>query len=1085
MAHVQEAGPTTPQAQRVGPITAEALLNVGIEEGPAAAYAELFSKESITTASIDMLDKDSLNEMGIRKLGHQLAIFKLGKQQSVAQPTAAAAPVTVKITPAKAPQLTSDMTPQQFRKFKIDWAVFLELSNLPPDKHHAQIYSNAEESVQTAIINKYPDFFLINNDELLDKLEVVVTQRSNPMVHRVHFFGLTQFDEKESIANFVGRLQTAAKDCSFSCPSCKSDISDSYIRDQLIIGLHNNVLQTDMLAKAETLQELDKAISHAMSFEGALRDQCKLVDKAEVAASRMSSYKSRKKAPQKQMYNKDAAKYQPQSSKCVGCAGFHNIPYRREEVCPAWGKRCNLCGLTNHVSKACKRGRNQPVYEFETEEDVTCEDANMSALIAHLSFDNKGKLFESFEPDVIEIDANVAPFSPIPETRSTNNIPKHFRVSTLRVFPDSGASICLGGLKHLNILGLTKDHLIPCHKTVSTVGNFKMNCIGWLPVEFGVGGRTTKQALYICNNIQKIYFSKKACISVGLLPNHFPQQFQSDISKNHMAQINQMPTVKTKNEHVKTSMSTPNNLPETCPKLPTRPATTPYPAIPENIPKLKQWLLREFKETAFSKVGKDGKFPHLQGPPAHVHLKSCATPKARHTPIPVPFHLKSEVKKALDDDVARGIITPVPLGTPTEWCSTMVVQSKKDGRPRRTIDYQNLNDQCMRETHPQQSPFHLAMQVPPTSYKTILDAVDGYHSVLLDKESQALTTFITEWGRYMYTRMPQGFIAAGDAYTSRYDVIIDGVPRKVKIVDDVLLYDFTIEKAFYHTFDFLSLAYQKGVVFNVIKFVFCEIDTEFAGLKLTSKGVAPSESMLSAIANFPVPSNLTDARSWFGLVNQVAWAYSLGPVMLPFRELIKSKSEFYWDENVNNAFEESKKAIVELVKEGVSTYDVKRVTCLAPDWSKNGMGFLLLQKYCSCLLTKAPVCCQEGWRLVFAGSRFCTDAESRYAPIEGEACAIAWALNKCRMYVIGCPNLLVVTDHAPLLGIFGNRDLNKISNPRLFKLKEKILPFRFTIQHCPGKWHRGSDAMSRNVAGYKSVNEVCAMSPTDDDDASK
>ena len=36
--------------------------------------------------------------------------------------------------------------------------------------------------------------------------------------------------------------------------------------------------------------------------------------------------------------------------------------------------------------------------------------------------------------------------------------------------------------------------------------------------------------------------------------------------------------------------------------------------------------------------------------------------------------------------------------------------------------------------------------------------------------------------------------------------------------------------------------------------------------------------------------------------------------------------------------------------------------------------------------------------------------------------------------------------------------------PRLFRLKEKTLRYRFTIQHCPGKWHSASDAVSHNPA---------------------
>ena len=45
----------------------------------------------------------------------------------------------------------------------------------------------------------------------------------------------------------------------------------------------------------------------------------------------------------------------------------------------------------------------------------------------------------------------------------------------------------------------------------------------------------------------------------------------------------------------------------------------------------------------------------------------------------------------------------------------------------------------------------MALQVPPKQKKTVLDAVDEYHSGPLHKESYQLTTFITEWG---WLRMP-------------------------------------------------------------------------------------------------------------------------------------------------------------------------------------------------------------------------------------------------------------------------------------------------------------------------------------------
>ena len=84
----------------------------------------------------------------------------------------------------------------------------------------------------------------------------------------------------------------------------------------------------------------------------------------------------------------------------------------------------------------------------------------------------------------------------------------------------------------------------------------------------------------------------------------------------------------------------------------------------------------------------------MSGKPAHIHLKQEAVPKAKHRPIAVPYHLKEPMRQALMQDIERGILKQVPIGTPTDWSSTMVIATKKDGQPRRTIDYQYLNSQC-------------------------------------------------------------------------------------------------------------------------------------------------------------------------------------------------------------------------------------------------------------------------------------------------------------------------------------------------------------------------------------------------------
>ena len=468
----------------------------------------------------------------------------------------------------------------------------------------------------------------------------------------------------------------------------------------------------------------------------------------------------------------------------------------------------------------------------------------------------------------------------------------------------------------------------------------------------------------------------------------------------------------------------------------------------------------------------------MSSKPLEIHFKSDSVPKAFHCPIPVPHHWKKRVKEDLDRDVRLGIIEPVPPGTPTIWCAKMVVVAKKDGTPRRTVDLQHLNAATYRETHHTPSPYNQASVVPPGTVKTILDAWNGYHSLPLSPAASHATTFITEWGRYRYLSSPQGFHAAGDGYTKAFDDITIDFPRKAKCIDDSVLWDDIIEHAFWHTLEYINLCASNGIIFNPTKFRFACNEVDFAGFTLTENGIKPMKQIINAIENFPTPTDITGARSWFGLINQVAYAFSMSKEMLPFRELLKP-SKWYWDETLDDLFAKSKIHIAKLVEKGVRSFEINRPTCLATDLSKDGIGFMLLQKFCSCIMDEAPNCCTDGWCLVYAGSRFTTPTESRYAPVEGEALAVVYALEKCRIFVLGCPNLLIAVDHKPLVKILGDRAFEDIKNPRLFNLKEKTLMYTFSIKHVPGTWHKGPDACSR----YPAKSSItCISTEADEED---
>lgn len=360
----------------------------------------------------------------------------------------------------------------------------------------------------------------------------------------------------------------------------------------------------------------------------------------------------------------------------------------------------------------------------------------------------------------------------------------------------------------------------------------------------------------------------------------------------------------------------------------------------------------------------------MAGPPIEIHVDPSAKPVAVHTPASIPLHWQDKVHEDLLRDEALGILEKVPHGEATQWCHRMVITRKHNGSPRRTVDLSPLNKFCQRETFSSEAPFKLARRVQRETWKTVTDAWNGYHSVPLRESDRHLTIFITPFGRWRYTRAPQGFLSSGDGYNRRFDAILADFVRKERCVDDTVFYDSNLEEHWWRTIEFLTLVGRAGIVLNPDKFQFAQRTVDFAGFRISDCVVEPLPKYLRAIQEFPTPKNITDIRSWFGLVNQVANYAQLRDLMAPFKPFLSPKQKFAWSDELNRAFCASKNAIADAIRRGVEIFDPNRRTCLRPDWSNKGIGYFLLQKHCECTAS-IPGCCQSGWKVTLAGSRFC------------------------------------------------------------------------------------------------------------------
>ena len=97
--------------------------------------------------------------------------------------------------------------------------------------------------------------------------------------------------------------------------------------------------------------------------------------------------------------------------------------------------------------------------------------------------------------------------------------------------------------------------------------------------------------------------------------------------------------------------------------------------------------------------------------------------------------------------------------------------------------------------------------------------------------------------------------------------------------------------------------------------------------------------------------------------------------------------------------------------------------------------------------------------------------------------AAAWAMKKCRHFLLGCASFLLATDHKPLLGLLGDKAIEDIENTRIQNRKEKTLRYAFDVVHVPGVLNKGADATSRMpVGGAEGFLAAIRMDPSAQDE---
>ena len=951
---------------------------------------------------------------------------------------------------------------------------------------------------------------------LLSQVKKIAVRIVHKTRHLQNMWAMVQSPE-ESIRAFASRLVGTAELCDMfvtcSKVGCnqKTSYRDAVVMQALLRGMHDGDIRTRVLSRNqnEELKTLPEVVDYIAAEEASSASFSGMSPSTTIAGAR-SSYKKLQTIRDEEL----------EQHICRHCGRKHQgdgSPDSRQHYCKAYNKKCNNCSRMHHLANVC---RSSPKAAAVTTPPTTRPDpvngaitsapANFSAGFYSMQIDPPTKS-EHLQPYLAALSAD-GPVTTIPlphlvhtvhagwlaraaqpsptlpltvsldrAAYSTLSLPmpktsvKTPRVKTLTCCADSGAQLTTVPMSILAHLRLPPSSLLPIATHLNTVTGASVDLVGGIFLEFsGVNPDTgvvakSRQLAYVSNTIPYTFLSREACVDMGLIPASFPAIGSCNNKSPILAST-----------CANDGIAGPEDQPCPCPPRqlpPSDPPVLPCEPTRENLPILRQYILDRYAASSFNTC-EHQPLPLMQSaPPLRLFVDKDATPVAVHSPASVPRHWEAQVKAGLDRDVRLGVLERVPVNTPTTWCSRMIITAKHDGTPRRVVDFQQVNDKCPRQTHHTRSPWQIASSVPPNKTKTVLDAWHGYHSVPIHPSDRHLTTFITSHGRFRYRTSPQGLLSAGDGYTQRSDEIIGNFPNHLKCVDDSIIWGNDIRDNFFATCAFLDTCGNGGIIFNKKKFQFACDEVEYLGFSITNTGITPNTDFVNNIRSFPPPKNLTDIRSWFGCVQQIAYTFALSEIMLPFRQLLRPQVPFVWSSELEEAFKASKEEIIRQCVKGVRLFSMTAPTGLATDWSKQCMGWWLVQKHCNCPGEPALGCCKIGWQTVYCGSKFNSVAQSRYPPIEGEAAALVLGLEKCSQFILGHPNLLVAVDHKPLVKIFGNSTMEDIPNPRLFRLKQKALRYRFTPCYVSGKKNVVPDTFSRRSDSSPPQDDVSNVDP--------
>ena len=388
----------------------------------------------------------------------------------------------------------------------------------------------------------------------------------------------------------------------------------------------------------------------------------------------------------------------------------------------------------------------------------------------------------------------------------------------------------------------------------------------------------------------------------------------------------------------------------------------------------------------------------IKGATAKLNIDPNAKPRF-FRPRPVPYALRSRVDQALEKLEAAGIIEPADF---SEWAAPIVPVVKRDGTIRVCGDYKlTVNQAAQVDAYPLPLVDSLFASLAGGKSFSKLDLTHAYQQLQLDEDSRKYVTINTHKGLFRYTRLPFGVASAPAIFQRTMESILRGLPHVCVYLDDILVTGKSEEAHIHNLTTVLERLESAGIRLKREKCAFMLPEVEYLGHSISARGLHPLASKVRAIADAPTPSNVSQLKSFLGMLNYYGrFLPDLATLLAPLYALLQSARKWSWEEPQEKAFNQAKKLLT--TSELLTHFDPKKSVILSCDASPYGVGAILSHQM------------DDGSeRPISFASRTLSTAEQNYAQLDKEALAIIFGVKRFHQYLYG-RKFNIQSDHKPL-----------------------------------------------------------------------